>query len=92
MKNLLRLLACAFILTLGSLAFAAETKDAKDCPKDCQEAKTCAKDCQCDKCKAERAEAAKLACKDNKECCKDGSCDKCKAEKAAQPSAQPEKK
>ena len=55
MKNPLRLLACAFILSLGSLAFAGETKDsAKEC-KDCQ---TCPKDCQCDKCKAERAEQA----------------------------------
>ena len=60
MKTPLRLLACAFILSLGSFAFAGETKEsAKDC-KDCQ---SCPKDCKCDKCKAEQAAKEKEAAK-----------------------------
>lgn len=56
MKNTIRLLTALFVLSIGSLAFAGEHKD---CAKDAKECKECAKDCQCDKCKAERAEAAK---------------------------------
>jgi hypothetical protein len=50
MKNLTRLIVTVFALSLGSLAFAADKKEA--C-KDCKDCKECCKDGPCG-CKAEK--------------------------------------